>query len=256
MKVCPVLPLTPVERVYYRDRLRHGRHAALQSAEGFNLVCFAVEELGSRLHGAQVALGFLKDCLTSFVDANRAMGSQIAPTLFSSFDPLFEIVREARNDAMHTGAYARRVTAKAVELCLILEDALMASKAPTLTVGDIMVREPVCVEGWHPVARARQLMLMHSFSNLPLFIDGEWRLVNEIGLASYLTHPDKPALLATAIASASRDLGLVPAILVKETAEVRTLFEEASRAPSSLWLVTAPDRPERLLGVVSAFELL
>src|SRR3569832_1922789 len=115
---CEGLPLTAIERVYYRDRLRRGRAAALADAEGFQEVCFALEELGVRLLGAQAALGYYRPCLAALASGDEAGAAYADPASFTPFDALFELVREARNDAMHTGTHTRRVTAKAVELCL------------------------------------------------------------------------------------------------------------------------------------------
>ncbi|MFD2453986.1 hypothetical protein [Ideonella paludis] len=75
---------------------------------------------------------------------------------------------------MHTGAYARHVAADAVALCLILEDALMVQgksekQVKRLTVGDFMVSTPVVVHHWQTVEHARQLMLLNSFSYLPIW---------------------------------------------------------------------------------------
>ena len=38
------------------------------------------------------------------------------PERFSKFESLYDLVRRARNDAMHTGVYARHATAAAIEL--------------------------------------------------------------------------------------------------------------------------------------------
>jgi CBS domain-containing protein len=79
---------------------------------------------------------------------------------------------------MHTGVYARHATNAAIELCIGLEEALMVEQQiPREVVADFMVKAPVIVEPWQPVAHARQLMLMHSFSFLPVFL-GAWKLVS------------------------------------------------------------------------------
>ena len=92
------------------------------------------------------------------------------PGRFSKFAPLYELVRTARNDAMHTGAYARHATGSAIELCIGLEEDLMylSRRNPQMKtrqlVEDFMVKLPVAVELWQPIAYVRQLMLTHSFS--------------------------------------------------------------------------------------------
>ena len=110
---------------------------------------------------------------------------------FSSFDSLFDLVKTARNDAMHTGVYARHATAAAIELCIGLETALMnVANMPRTIVKDFMVKSPIIVESWQPVAFARQLMLTHSFSFLPVQRDGKWMLISEGAIAKYLRRTD------------------------------------------------------------------
>jgi CBS domain-containing protein len=154
---------------------------------------------------------------------------------------------------MHTGAYARRTTGKAIELCLLLEDALMNGNGEARLVRDHMVKEPICIESWQPVVRARQLMLTHSFSNLPILLNGEWLLLTDMGLSRYLRKARGRSSLGAAISDAAPDLGLQQAPLVAGDADVRTLVESESIAPS-LWLVV--DEYNRLIGVISAFELM
>jgi hypothetical protein len=246
------------ERIYYRDRIRQARYTALADSEGFLEICFAIEDLGSRLLGKVQPLGSLKKAIAALVARDDAAAPLVAPSLFCSFDALYETVREARNDAMHTGAYARRAASSAVELCLLLEDALMFAHGPKQTVAELMVREPVAVEPWHPVAHARRLMLMHSFSNLPIHIEGEWRLLTEWGLARYLVGQSKAEALGPSISSVSEKLQLAPARVVTESTPVDDLLLRASDPPigAALWLVVDQTASDRLLGVISAFELI
>ncbi|MEL2319444.1 hypothetical protein AAER40_27925, partial [Klebsiella pneumoniae] len=53
-------------------------------------------------------------------------------------------------------------------------------------VRDFMVRDAVTVQPWQPVAYARQLMLMHSFTFLPVKLDEQWKLVPEVSMAKFL----------------------------------------------------------------------
>jgi predicted transcriptional regulator len=71
---------------------------------------------------------------------------------------------------MHSGVYARHATESGIALCIGLEEALMVEQQIVRTrVDDFMVRSAVVVHPWQPVAYARQLMLMHSFSFLPVY---------------------------------------------------------------------------------------
>ena len=67
---------------------------------------------------------------------------------FTPFGPLYEDLSIARNDAMRSGAYARRATTKAIQSCIGLEEALMndGSEWATRKVVEFMVKWPVIVE--------------------------------------------------------------------------------------------------------------
>ena len=170
----PVKFLDRRESTYYRDQLRESRYHALANAEGFEAICFALEGLGRRLAGEQLSLGTYRDFIRWYEQYSPHFTQQMLAEfshLFGSFTALFEAVLQARNDAMHSGVYARHAAARAVELCLALEEALM--NAPTdksrkrrpdhrKTVADYMVKSAVGIETGQPVALARQLMLTHS----------------------------------------------------------------------------------------------
>jgi CBS domain-containing protein len=65
------------------------------------------------------------------------------------------------------------------------------------TVGSLMVRAPIIVGPHQPVAQARRLMLMHSFSFLPVHWQDEWHLLSELGLPRFLnvSNSETPTLL-------------------------------------------------------------
>jgi len=249
--------------VYFRDRLRAARYAALADSEGFDAICFALEELGLRLLGKQEALGDYFERLSSCAQHSVVLSelSLSAPRFFKPFWALFQIVRNARNDAMHMGAYARHATAAAIELCIGLEEALM--NAHVRTVGDLMVKSPTTVEPWQPVAHARQLMLMHSFSYLPVYIAGRWRLLSELGLAHFLSGgTDRRKLrLGMSIEEAhSKDLFLIEvptsSLLCPDQSVAEVLESVPPSGESRLWLVLDDAHPEYLAGVLSPFELI
>jgi hypothetical protein len=96
-------------------------------------------------------------------------------------------VREARNAALHEGALARHLTVNAVELSLVLEEAIMRG---SYRAGDFMVKNPVCAYLWQPLSIIRQTMLVNSFSYLPVPTSENgvpvWRLIADFQLAQYL----------------------------------------------------------------------
>jgi hypothetical protein len=247
------------ERLYHRDELRAGRYAALADAEGFHTICFALEALGLRLLGKKGDLGKYEEKLHELSSESVVLAELSATHAewFSKFSSLYDLVRSARNDAMHTGVYARHATAAAIELCIGLEEALMKQQQrPRQLVEDFMVKSPITVELWQPVAYARQLMLTHSFSFLPVF-HTEWKLISESSLARYIrSGKEWKALLSAPIEYATGNgLELIRASVVNLKDNVHTLLQEKEDARSPrLWLVQ--DQHGRLCGVLSPFELM
>jgi len=190
-------PLKPEERIYYRDNLRAARYAALADAEGFASICFAVEALGCRLLEKEETMGaplFVAE-LEQLAAKSTVLSdlSKTWPAYFASFGVLFDSLKDARNMAMHTGVYARHVTTKAIDLCIGLEEALMNVEEADMaeSAANYMVKTPISLEPWQPVARARQIMLTHSFSFLPVYINNKWMLLSEIELVKFLRVPKK-----------------------------------------------------------------
>lgn len=256
--------LSDTERLYYRDQLRSARYAALADSEGFLAVCFALESLGLRLTGRKADLGAYQKRLKQIAEDSVVLSelTERFPSTFTHFDALFELVRTARNDAMHTGVYARHATAAAIELCIGLEDAVMKeTHLQRRLVKHYMVKSPITVEAWEPVAHARQLMLTYSFSYLPVRV-GEWKLVSETSMARYIqsssSSKDWAESLATSIQDAQgQGLELVKAQVVALDDEVQTLLGEHSGSRDTeprLWLVV--DSTSKLRGILSPFELM
>ena len=256
--------LEPHERVHYRDRFREARYAALADAEGFGAICFALEALGLRLLGKQAVLEQYKPKIAACA-ANSPVLTELPdrfPSRFKSFEALYRTVQTARNDAMHIGAYARHATEAAIELCIGLEEALMADVERT--VGNVMVTSPMTVEPWQPVAHARQLMLMHSFSFLPVRLDASWWLVSELGLAKFLgvNGETKRANLGMTIQAAKTagmelvELNDEADLLRADTPIADVLQRSKVQDGPMLWLVVDDKHPDHLAGVLSPFELM
>ena len=255
--------LSPEERVYHRDRLREARYAALADAEGFQQMCFAIEALGKRLQPEGNGLGPRRKVLQRLARDSKLLPAEGEPgRSLKSFDALFMALKDARNDAMHTGAYARHVAADAVTLCLVLEDALMVEKKSNeevkrLKVGDFMVSTPVVVHPWQTVEHARQLMLLNSFSYLPIWHEQRWWLLSDMAVAQYL-RPSWPAhaRLKMTLSQAREDgLAFVRTSPVQRGVAVVDLLNKAR--PPGLWLVKEKGYPpDHLVGVLSPFELM
>ena len=261
----PLRKLDDNESRHYRDQLRAARYAALADAEGFEAICFALEALGLRLLGEQGDLGKYADRIGYYARLSPLLNdlAKSKPSGFKQFEELYLTVRTARNDAMHTGAYARHATEAAMELCIGLEEALMADVKRT--VGSVMVKSPITVDHWQPVAYARQLMLMHSFSYLPLRHNEQWWLLSELGLARFLntSQTQKIIRLGLSIEQAMQhDPKLEPVQvgegeLLTANKPIEDLLKDASdRQGPTLWLIIDDGRQDHLAGVLSPFELM
>ena len=86
----------------------------------------AVERLGCFLTRKCTALDDYRDELDKVASTSaraeevpRLCGGALIP-----FSRLYDLVQDARNDALHQGAFARHLTTHAIDLALILEDAL------------------------------------------------------------------------------------------------------------------------------------
>ena len=258
--------LSVEESLFYRDRLRSARYAALADAEGFSEICFAVEALGIRLLEKQATLALYKQHIADMAQrvTHKDTLAKDFPGCFTRFDALYSAMSKARNDAMHTGAYARHATLVAVELCIYLEEALMAAPQKPSKVSDYMVRSVVVVEPWQPVAHARQLMLTHSFSFLPVYVDNGWKLLSELSVARFLSpslsRNQREVRLGTKIQDAKAavdSLCLLPAVEVKADSSIDDLLDHTKCATApTLWLVPDDKNRGSLQGVLTPFELM
>lgn len=256
------LKVEPAARAYFRDELREARYAAFRDAEGFQAIVFAIERLGSALTGKA---GALKDYREVLADLARrsSLAEQLPeaqPGWHAPFSSLYRLVRQGRNDALHQGAYARRLADHAVQLSLILEDALMEGEN---LVRDFMVREVVCAVPWQPISAARQLMLANSFSFLPIRAVWEsparWLLISDYAIARFLrgssSTGERNRRLATSVQEAieSKQLEVNEA----ETCTPEDTLAEVLKVKARRFLLVL-DRTDRsqLVGAVTPFDLL
>lgn len=181
-------------KIHFRDELREARAEALRDAEEFESILFAVERLGSFLTGRIGTLADYQGVIMAL--AGDSPLSQLPTSLHAwnpPFNRLFGQLVEARNDAFHQGAFARHLATHAVQVSLILEDALMEGKDK---VADYMVKNVVTASLWQPLSFVRQQMLVNSFSFLPVVDDAgqpTGQLVSDCSLARYLRTSRKDA---------------------------------------------------------------
>jgi hypothetical protein len=252
--------LNPEVALHFRDELREARAIALKDAEAFEQIVFVLERLGVLLAGQVMDLGRYRAFITK--EALRSPLAGEVPTYLpewhAPFETLYALVQQGRNDALHQGAFARNLTNHAVELTLVLEDALMADAE---AARDFMVRDPVCAFLWQPISSVRRSMLANSFSFLPVAATSEpcpkWMLISDFELASYLRRAkssiDKKQRLATPLREAAQggQVSLIDAPTCKPEDRVDTVLTSSQGKPV---LVIGPDGDLR--GIVTPFDLL
>jgi hypothetical protein len=255
--------MTREPAIAFANQLRSARLAALGDAEAFDGIIHVVERIGSYLSKERLGDlgkdGNLYKYTKEIVDLSANSSMAMEPpdqfrVLLTPFGRLYELVRVARNDALHQGAFARHLTGHAIELAIVLEDALSNYLDPVVT--DFMVRNPVCAELWQPVGFIRQQMLAYSYSYLPVFADDEWHVVSDVEIARFLGPDRKGDARRKGLASTLREasIPLINATFVDERTSLDEALERLSRSP--VLLVKHPAEPRALLGMLTAFDLL
>jgi len=244
--------------ITFSGQLREARESALRDSEAFDGIIHVVERLGSFLCET---IGDLNRYRKKIEESARysALAEDIPglrPDVHLPFPLLYELVREARNDALHQGAFARRLTGHAIELSLVLEDALRRS-LDFPVVGDYMVRNPICPEMCQPMSFIRQQMLANSFSFLPVKRASDWCLVSDLEVATYLG--TETATRRQRLAQNLNGTG-IPLHLAKYC-KVDTPLEEALRILKGnqrpLLVMGIKDEDQQFpVGIVTPFDLL
>ncbi|HYH84655.1 MAG TPA: hypothetical protein VEX60_04180, partial [Pyrinomonadaceae bacterium] len=249
--------LNEQEATYFADQFKMARAAALLDGEDFKEILFALERFGSFLIHKADPLSQLMSAINE-VACESPLAKEI-PKKHKSwhipFSDLYEMVMTARNDALHQGAVARHLTTHAIELSIILEDALMGEMKK---VSYLMVRNPVCAYFWQPISFVRQAMLVNSFSYLPLQVEGgRWTLISDRKVAQYLrVNSDmRKERMAKTISQAHSDGDLKfekASWCSSEDGTDKALIKMSHRP----LLVHLPEQRKHLIGILSPFDLL
>jgi CBS domain-containing protein len=252
------------ETVRFRDQFRQARSAAFRDAEGFAEIIYVLERLGMFLLGKAAGLGAFTEPLAKLA-ANSPLALDTAkahPEFHTEFARLFDLVRAARNDAMHQGAVARHLTTHAIRVALVLEDALMNGNDinDPNKIRDFMVHNPVCAELWQPVSFIRQVMLENGFSHLP-FEDSSaprgWKVLSERDVAIYLRSVnagERKKRLVKSLADAIED-GLSLSCEVKICNGEDPVSAEAEKLTGAPILVLRKGTTD-LIGILTSYDLL
>ena len=244
--------------IHLRGELRRARERALSDGEGYQPILFAVERLGRQLWwNNRNGLGGFARCFQELVENHHPLAGKSADDYELTFAQRYDIVREARNDAMHIGAEARSLASHCVVLGTVLEDTLMAI-ACTRRIADYMTRGPVCAHEWQRIALIRQTMLEYSYSCLPYRRECKWHIVSDHDLCEFLQRGGSDGMatrlrmkLCEAIAEGG--IKLHKAKDVPPDACVDEVLKDMKRGEPVL--VKHP-QGEELLGIANAFDLM
>lgn len=250
-----VRSLDPATAKAFCDQFSRARELAFQDSEAFDEIIYVVERLGCFLCRNTLDLFSYGDTISKLAE-NSALAKDIPahwPGVHIPFARLYQIVKDARNDAMHQGAVARHITTHAVELALILEDALTMNRNGLCS--EYMVRNPVCAELWQPISFIRQQMLTNSFSYLPIKNGSNWFLISDVEIAKYLqavSNNERKERLARALKEAT-EIELRPVIPKPAETPIREILPDLDRQPI---LLKNDHSGDNLVGIITAFDLL
>lgn len=130
-------------------------------------------------------------------------------------------------------------------------------------VSQFMVRSLDTAEPWQPISFVRQVMLSNSYSFLPLWFDHKgrdgWWFLAESEVAKYLrvaaSNEERKRRLAATVAS-SVEKGLL-SLIQAQTVDPQALVREAvTLLQGSPLVVVGQEEPTRLLGILTAFDVL
>ena len=256
------------QAVYFRNKLRAARDAALRDREGYQQVLFAVEQMGRQRCPTKNTLGALRGAFTEFIQKRDPFEGK--PPWGIEFDRLYKMMCVGRNDAMHVGAVARRLTVSCVRIAMALEDALMANAKQQLTVRDYMVCTPVRTYGWQLIGLIRQTMLENSFSHLPFLKeyndnkkDAEWRTVSADAMCRYLQGAESENCMKSWLAKELNDVCWEEDECPPDKLQTRRAIEVGLEASKEDVLdKICGDLPilviskKELVGILNAFDLM
>jgi CBS domain-containing protein len=158
-----------------RRELIAGRGIAELNAEGYVAIIQKIEMLGFNLCGKEKTLAKYLDDYLEFL--------QLPSDRMPEFKSLFKYVREARNKAIHEGAFARNLSRKTAELSMIFEGRIFMG---LIYVRDVMIENPVTISQWDRISDIRRKLVGSAFSWLPILVNTEWMLLSEYGLLQFI----------------------------------------------------------------------
>jgi predicted transcriptional regulator len=229
--------------------LRQCRAAVLQDREAFGKAALGLEHI-AQFAGAPVGVGLgrSRDKILALVKKEDDETRQKARSLF-------EAVLEARNMAVHDGAWVRHRSDQLVELLLLLEQATLheLTSIEQVMVGSVAVAEP-----WHQLAHVRRTMLSNSFSFLPVLMT-RWQLLSDeaiVAITRVEANETRKARLSLTVEEAVKrhKLRLIDADTVSPDEFVSNLMIKSRTWP--VLVTEGGSQNGRLVGIVTPFDLL
>jgi CBS domain-containing protein len=253
-----VITLSAGQRVDFLGRIRAAGALILRDSESFCEASTVLEHIG-QVVGGKIGTG-LKDYQNAIVALTNHPGHAKEEEEVAR---LFDVVRAARNKAVHDGAYARHLNSRLIDLLLLLEEGIAMNMD---RVEDLMVRTPVFVESWHLVSHVRKMMLSNSFSWIPIYHEdgasGKWVLLEDVSLMKWIrselekSKTKQRARLGLRVGEAIADhkLKVKNAHCCRGDSLITTVVNQMGERPT---LVTEKvEGRERLVGILTAFDLL
>ena len=249
------------QALYFRNRLREAREAALRDAEGYQQVLFVVEQLGRQKWPGKEKkprpLGH-PSLRSGFIALEGDYGLfNGKPPEDTDFATLYNLVTEGRNDALHVGSVGRNLTGNCVTMSIILEDALMRQQSgeEAETIRDYMVSNPECTYEWQRIGLIRQTMLERSFSHLPFRMEGKWHIISADAICRYLRHPqgERDRKLKKTLKDAIRgdNLQEKQAVVTDPGAKIASVLNDL-HGDDPVLVVQESD----LIGIANSFDLM
>jgi CBS domain-containing protein len=234
------------------DDLSSARGSALADAEAFGPLLAAIEGIGARLAKNGHGLAHYKAEIRQLVPQGDS----------TEFDRVFEVMREGRNEAVHTGGAARHLTQSCIRLALMLEAGIrerVGGPRSDWTVGDVMVKSVHEVHPWESVRDARVRMLENAFSYLPMLKDDKWLMVSDLAVAQWLLRPKDETPMNCTMDKLANALTLPEAPLLPHSVKIHAALSELEKRHLPGLVVedtgTAQGR-SRLLGMITPFDAL
>lgn len=267
------------QRLDVLHRLRAARTLILADAEAFVEAAAVLEYVG-QIGGKNTApgLGHYRDEIISLA---KETGRFDKAKDERDLKCLFDTVLAARNSAAHTGSYARHLSSRLVELILILEEAIThgeprMSQKSTKTddtafkltkVKHLMVGGLITAFDWNTLGQIRTLMLEHSFTYIPVKraegLEPRWVMISDAWLMATLRKAGSRTAwnkaLGKTIETALTELGdqqklhAMAAHFCDDSDTVDSVVERLRDRPL---LVRPSNRPEEIVGIIAAYDLL